>query len=69
MVFAEAGTTLGRCRTGAPDEDGDETHARFPLTCDRGPPVVLRATLDDTSGKVTEVTLGAPPGATGAKCP
>jgi CubicO group peptidase (beta-lactamase class C family) len=67
-VFAEAGTTLGRCRTGAPDEDGDETHARFPLTCDRGPPVVLRATLDDTSGKVTEVTLGAPPGA-GGKCP
>jgi hypothetical protein len=67
-AFAEAGATHGRCRVGAPDEGGDKTHARFPLACDRGAPVVLRAALDERSGKVTEVALGAPRGR-GRKCP
>jgi hypothetical protein len=67
-AFAEAGAVHANCNVQHPDPRGDKTHGRFVLTCARGGPLELRATIDDTTGRVTKLTL-APPSVGGRKCP
>jgi len=67
-AFAEAGAVHGNCSARHPDLRGDKTHGRFVLSCARGGPLELRATIDDTTGKLTRVTL-APASVAGRKCP
>jgi hypothetical protein len=67
-AFVEAAAAHGSCTVDHAEKDGDKTHARFALACTRGGPLELRAALDDKSGRVSEVTLGAP-AEEGKKCP
>ncbi len=67
-AFAEAGALHSACKVDHVDPRGDKTHGRFALACAHGGPLELRATLDEKTGKLTKVTLGAPMVA-GSKCP
>jgi CubicO group peptidase (beta-lactamase class C family) len=67
-AFEAAASTHGRCRIDRAGKLGDKTHARFALTCDRGGPLELRATLDEKTGKLSDVMLVAP-SEEGKKCP
>jgi hypothetical protein len=67
-AFAEAATKHGSCRVDHAGKAGDKTHGRFALTCAHGGPSELRATLDDKTGKITDVLLVVP-SEEGKKCP
>lgn len=55
----------GACRSGEPVDGDGHLKATVPLTCEQRP-VNASITLDDPSGKVSELTFGKPEGAT---CP
>ena len=67
-AFVEAATSHGSCNVDHPGKAGDKTHGRFALRCARGGPFELRASLDDKSGKLSDVVLIAP-SEEGKKCP